>query len=150
MKAKNIISFALVMVIIATMAVVVFGDVSIGNFRVPGVLDPKYGVKQGLDLVGGSVIVFEPDVEDLSTVSADDVASAENIIRVRLTSMGETEATVSRQGDYGIRVEIPNIDDPNEAVSYIGQTAALQFIRPHGPVRQPGSLCNTFSYKCRP
>ena len=139
MKAKNIISFALVMVIIATMAVVVFGDVSIGNFRVPGVLDPKYGVKQGLDLVGGSVIVFEPDVEDLSTVSADDVASAENIIRVRLTSMGETEATVSRQGDYGIRVEIPNIDDPNEAVSYIGQTAALQFMDIDGNVVMDGT-----------
>lgn len=139
MKAKNIISFALVMVIIVTMAVVVFGDVSIGNIRVPGVLDPEYGVKQGLDLVGGSVIVFEPDVEDLSTISAEDVDSAENIIRVRLTSMGETEATVTRQGDYGIRVEIPNIDDPNEAVAYIGQTAALQFMDIDGNVVMDGT-----------
>lgn len=139
MKAKNIISFALVMVIIATMAVVVFGDVTIGNIRVPGVLDPDHGVKQGLDLVGGSVIVFEPDVEDLSAISEEDVDSAENIIRVRLTSMGETEATVSRQGEYGIRVEIPNIDDPNEAVAYIGQTAALQFMDVDGNVVMDGT-----------
>lgn len=139
MKAKNIISFALAMVIIICMATVVFGDVQIGNFRVPGVLDSEKGIKQGLDLVGGSVIVFEPDVENLNEVTQEQVESAENIIRVRLTSMGETEATVSRQGEYGIRVEIPNIDDPNEAVSYIGQTAALQFMDIEGNVVMDGN-----------
>ncbi|MGM9552578.1 MAG: protein translocase subunit SecD [Clostridia bacterium] len=139
MKAKNIISFVLVMAIIATMAFVVFGDVTIGNIRVPGVLDTEKGIKQGLDLVGGSVIVFEPDVENLSTVTAEQLDSAENIIRVRLDSLGQTEATVTRQGEYGIRVEIPNIDDPNEAVAYIGQTAALQFLDIDGNVVMEGN-----------
>ena len=139
MKAKNIISFALTMILIVAMAVVVFGDVSIGNLRVPGVLDAEYGVKKGLDLVGGSVIVFEPDVEDLGTVTADQMNSAESIIRARLDSIGQTEATISRQGEYGLRVEIPNIDDPNEAVSFIGQTAALQFLNANGEVVMEGN-----------
>ncbi len=139
MKTKNIISFVVTMVIIVCMATVIFGDVTIGNFRVPGVLDAEYGIKQGLDLVGGSVIVFEPDVEDLGAVTAEQLDSAENIIRVRLDSIGQTEATVSRQGEYGIRVEIPNIDDPNEAVAYIGQTAALQFLDVDGNVVMEGN-----------
>ena len=127
MKAKNVISFVLVMAIIAAMAIVVFGDVSIGNIRVPGVLDKDLGVQQGLDLVGGSVIVFEPDVENLSSVTADQMDSAEGVIRARLDSQGYYDAAITRQGDYGIRVEIPAIDDPAAAVDLIGQTAALTF-----------------------
>lgn len=145
MKAKNIISFVLTIVIIAAMTVAIFGDVTIGNIRIPGVLDPEYGIKQGLDLVGGSVIVFEPNVEDLSTVDAEDMDSAESVIRTRLDSIGETEATISRQGEYGLRVEIPNIEDPHAAVELIGQTAALTFVNAYGEVVMEGSADNVKS-----
>lgn len=139
MKAKNIVSFVLVMVIIAVLAFAVFADVSIGNIRVPGVLDDELGVRQGLDLVGGSVIVFEPDLENLSGVTAEQMDSAEGVIRTRLDSQGYYDATITRQGDTGIRVEIPNIDDPSAAVSLIGQTAALHFLDVDGNVVMEGT-----------
>lgn len=139
MKAKNVISFVLVMAIIAAMAVVVFGDISIGNIRVPGVLDDELGVRQGLDLVGGSVIVFEPDVEDLSDVTEEQMDSAEGVIRARLDSQGYYDATLTRQGETGIRVEIPEIDDPAAAVELIGKTAALTFRDYDGNIVMEGS-----------
>lgn len=145
MKAKNIISFVLTIVIIAALTVTIFGDISIGNFKVPGVFDSEKGIKQGLDLVGGSVIVFEPAVENFSGITAEDMDSAESVIRTRLDSIGEKEATISRQGEYGLRVEIPNIEDPHAAVELIGQTAALTFVNATGEVVMDGSSDNVKS-----
>lgn len=127
MKAKNLIAFLLVVVIIFACAYIAAFDVTIGGFRVPSTFDKERGIRQGLDLVGGSIIVFEPDVEDLSTVSAADMDAAEAIIQTRLDSQNFSEATVSRQGETSIRVEIPGVDDPQEAVSMIGATAKLDF-----------------------
>lgn len=139
MKAKNVISFLLVMVLIIAFAYVAAFDVQIGNIHIPSTFDKEEGIKQGLDLVGGSSIVFEPDVEDLSAVTEDELSSAEAIIRARLDSSGNTEATISRQGEYGLRVEIPNIDDPQAAVELIGQTAKLEFMDADGNVIMDGS-----------
>jgi protein-export membrane protein SecD len=139
MKAKNVVSFVLVMVIIAALAFAVFADISIGNIRIPDILDKDLGIRQGLDLVGGSVIVFEPDLEDLSSVTAEQMNSAESVIRTRLDSQGYYDATITRQGDTGIRVEIPNIDDPSTAVSLIGQTAALHFMDADGNIVMEGT-----------
>ena len=132
MKAKNVIAFLLVVVLIVACAYVAAFDVTIGNFRVPSTFDKEKGIRQGLDLVGGSVIVFEPDVEDLSTVTAESMDAAETIIRKRLDDQNFSEATVSRQGETGLRVEIPGVDDPQAAVSMIGATAKLEFLDADG------------------
>ncbi|MBQ8808527.1 MAG: protein translocase subunit SecD [Clostridia bacterium] len=132
MKAKSVISFLLVVVLIVACAYVAAFDVKIGNFRVPSTFDKEKGIKQGLDLVGGSSIVFEPDVKDLSKVKASDMDAAEAIMRARLDDKGFTEATLSRQGKTSILVEIPNIDDPQEAVDMIGATAKLEFLDADG------------------
>ncbi len=146
MKAKNVIAFLLVFVIIVACAYVAAFDVKIGNFRVPSTFDKELGIRQGLDLVGGSIIVFEPDVEDLSKVTNKDLDAAESIIRNRLDAKNFAEATISRQGK-GIRVEIPEIDDPQEAVKMIGATAVLQFINADGEVIMDGSKENIKSAK---
>jgi len=134
MKAKNVISFLLVVVLIVAFAYVAAFDVKIGNIEIPSTFDKEKGIKQGLDLVGGSIIVFEPDVKDLSKVTDEDMDSAESIIRARLDAEGYAEATISRQGETGIRVEIPNIDDPQKAVEMIGATAKLEFLDADGKV----------------
>ena len=139
MKAKNVISFLLVMVLILAIAYISAFDVKIGNIEVPSTFDKEKGIKQGLDLVGGSIIVFEPDVKDISKVTSEEMGAAESIIRARLDAEGYSEATISRQGDTGIRVEIPNIDDPQEAVKMIGATAKLEFLDADGGVIMDGS-----------
>ncbi|MEE0867241.1 MAG: protein translocase subunit SecD [Clostridia bacterium] len=139
MKAKNVVSFLLVLVLILAFAYVAAFDVKIGNIEIPSTFDKDKGIKQGLDLVGGSIIVFEPDVEDLSKVTSEEMGSAETVIRARLDSAGYAEATISRQGDTGLRVEIPNIDDPQQAVEMIGSTAKLEFLDADGKAIMDGS-----------
>lgn len=146
MKAKNVIAFLLVTAIIVACAYVAAFDVKIGNFEIPSTFDKEKGIRQGLDLVGGSIIVFEPDVEDLSKVTSKDMDSAEAIIRNRLDAKKFTEATISRQGK-SLRVEIPEIDDPQEAVKMIGATAELTFVNADGVVIMNGSKENVKNAK---
>ncbi len=125
MKSKSIVSFILIMVLIAAFAVVCIGDIQIGNFKVPSVLDRNRGIKQGLDLVGGSIIVFEP--KDVPNATQAELETAEAVLRQRLDAQGLQEATTSIQGETGIRVEIPDMDNPEEALASIGDVAKLEF-----------------------
>ena len=97
---------------------------------IPSVLDTDNGIRLGLDLVGGSRIVYEavlPEGYDTSNL-ASDMQTAQAMIRQRLTSQGFTEATVSLSGDNRLTVEIPQITNPEEAVQTLGTTAQLLFM----------------------
>lgn len=96
---------------------------------IPSVLDTENGIRLGLDLVGGSRIVYEaqiPEGYDMSNL-ANDMNSVQKVIRQRLTDKGFTEATVTLTGDNRVTVEIPQITNPEEAVQTLGTTAQLIF-----------------------
>lgn len=101
---------------------------------IPSVLDTENGIRLGLDLVGGSRIVYEaqiPDGYDMANL-ADDMNSVQKVIRQRLTDKGFTEATVTLTGDNRVTVEIPQITNPEEAVQTLGTTAQLLFVDADG------------------
>ena len=76
-------------------------------------------ISLGLDLRGGVYTVYQAD--DPSVENFDEkMNSTVNILISRLTRKGFTEATVTRQGTDRIRVEIPNVQDPNQILSIIG------------------------------
>ncbi len=50
-----------------------------------------------------------------------------NIIEQRVNSLGLTEPIVQTQGVDRIIVEMPGIDNPDEAIALIGKTASLEF-----------------------
>ncbi len=141
MKQKSIAIFALTtLVIIALSAFAVFGIPG----TVPGVLDggtENYGIRQGLDLVGGSRIVFEATDKEGNSVSpsADEMTTAISMLKARLDALNYTEATVAKQGDNRIEVEIPSVSDPEEAVQKLGATAVLTFTDADGNVVMEGS-----------
>ncbi len=134
--SRSIIKFtAIIAVIAALLFVALYGLDFTETARFPGVLDPD-GIVQGLDLKGGSVIVFEaqeanPTDEQMNTVT--------NMMRTRLDGLGYSEATVTRQGLKKVRIEIPSISDPNEAAETLGATAQLMFLNHEGAVVLTGS-----------
>jgi preprotein translocase subunit SecD len=76
----------------------------------------------GLDLQGGVSVVNFP-VEGSDTAGLD---VAVDIIRNRIDSLGVVEPEVSRQGDT-IVVDLPGIENRQEALDLIGATAQLRF-----------------------
>ena len=126
MTSKSIGKFAIVIIIIALLAYIAAFGLQIGGKQIHNVLDKEHGIKRGIDLAGGSELVFEP-AADAKNVSDEDLDAAEQVLKSRLDSLGYTEATVSRQGEGRIRVEIPSIANPEDAVEVLGETAVLTF-----------------------
>ena len=132
---KSVISFIAVMLVIVLLGLcAVMGFTVAGRTIIHAVNDTEHGIRLGLDLVGGSRIVYEaelPEGYDTGNLSSD-METAQSMIRQRLTNKGFTEATVALSGDNRISVEIPQITNPEEAVQTLGSTAQLVFMDADG------------------
>lgn len=86
-------------------------------------------IKLGLDLQGGVDIVYEPQLDE--GMSDDEIASAmeaaQALIQTRLDKNGYTEAEVAIEGGKRLRVDIPGVEDPQQAVTEIGAAGMLYF-----------------------
>lgn len=133
---KNIAKLLIVFVLIAAVVFAAFGTFTIGGFTKNGAFDEKYGIRQGLDLTGGSVITFEAEAEN---VTAEQMNTVVAVMRKRLDSANYTEATVAVQGEKRVRIEIPSVSNPDEAVKLLGQTAKLIFADADGNVVLDGA-----------
>ncbi len=140
--SRSIIKLTAIVVVIAGLLfVALYGLDFTDKVRFPGILDPD-GVVQGLDLKGGSVIVFEAQEANPSDEQMDTVV---NMMRIRLDGLGYTEATITRQGTNKVRIEIPSVSDPDDAASTLGATAQLQFMDAQGNVVLTGADIETAS-----
>lgn len=97
---KSIAKLLIALLVIVTSVIVVLTgmDISVFNYDIkyPNALDENWGIRQGLDLVGGSVITYEAQTD---SATEEQMQSVENVLRNRLDALGYSEATVSRQGD---------------------------------------------------
>lgn len=105
-------------------------------------------ISLGLDLRGGMYVEYEATMsEEMKAQGLDfDVLlqSTIDIIQDRV-SQKATEATVTRLGTSGIRVEIPDVTDPAAVLDLIGTPAKLEFLDPDGNVFMDGSYLQTAS-----
>ena len=123
--SRSIIKFAAMILVIALLSFVALYGLDLSDkFHMPGILDAD-GVIQGLDLKGGSVIVYEAQVENPTEEQMNTVSS---MLRTRLDSMGYPEATITKQGEKKVRIEIPSMSNPEMAADSLGATAQLQFV----------------------
>lgn len=136
-------SIALPIVILAVFSILiilgtVFAFVSLNNGEL-GVYDYNAyptQIKLGLDLSGGAYAVYRVDRDNLPESMTDgendedEIAMAIEGTRASLESLlfnkGYTEAQVSVYGDT-IRVEVPDIDDPERIFELIGRPSSLEF-----------------------
>jgi preprotein translocase subunit SecD len=88
----------------------------------------------GLDIQGGTQVTL---AADMSSISESERATAlESVLevlrrRVDLYGVSEPRIRTSVLGDqYRIIVELPGVNQPEEAIALIGQTAKLQFREP--------------------
>jgi protein-export membrane protein SecD len=91
----------------------------------------------GLDLSGGSHLVFSADVSKLaSTDISDSMAALRDDVEKRVNTFGVSEPIVqteqgqalsSKESAYKLIVELPGISDPDKAAAAIGATPKLEF-----------------------
>ena len=124
-RAVGVARFVLVILCIALlMSVAVCG---VDAWGLGGIFDDGT-VVLGLDLSGGSRITYSAVTDDTGSSLSEGMDSILQAMRTRLDNSGYTEANVYLVGDNMITVEIPGIDDPNEAVKSFGSMAKAQAV----------------------
>jgi preprotein translocase subunit SecD len=96
----------------------------------------KYPFRLGLDLVGGTELIYRAD---LSRIDTQDVSTSmdalREVIERRVNVFGVSEpiiqaeqaGLVSGNTDHRLIVELPGISNTNEAIAMIGKTPVLEF-----------------------
>ncbi|MDO4837707.1 MAG: protein translocase subunit SecD [Clostridia bacterium] len=98
----------------------------------------------GLDLRGGVYVEYSAARPENSDADFDSLMEGTiSVIQNRLTDKGYSEATVQRIGTDGIRVEIPDTDDPKAVLDLIGTPAKLEFKDADGNLIMDGSMVQT-------
>ncbi len=85
----------------------------------------------GLDLAGGSYLVYDIDLSQVEATESDSVARGlRNVIERRVNLFGVSEPRVYLEDAGGIKrliVELAGISDVNQAINEIGETPYLDF-----------------------
>ena len=88
-------------------------------------------IKKGLDLAGGNHLVYQAEMNQVAEGDKDsalEAARANIERRVNLYGVAEPVIWTSKIGDeYRLVVELPGVEDVNQAIDLIGQTAQLDF-----------------------
>lgn len=131
MKTKSWVAVIITLLLIAASIFVTTQDITLGNPKNPVLKWTSLvnRIKQGLDLKGGVLIIYEAQADK---VTDEQMQTALSVIDKRLASKGYFDATLTRQGNKQIRVEIPGIKDTKKAIDEIGKTAKLTLVDSEG------------------
>ncbi len=127
MKKKKAIRNFILMGIVAILGLVL----TIFSFDIPFTTYTFNGfaksVQLGLDLKGGVMAVYDCEKSSESEGSLEDQIDATITRLTDLITEDYPEATIVKQGDNQIRIEVPDVDDPDEVLGLIGEPAELEF-----------------------
>ncbi len=108
--------------------------------------DSKYAFSLGLDLSGGSHLVYRADVSEIDESEVKGaMASLREVVETRINQFGVAETNVQVQEanfannrENRLIVDIPGITDVEQAKAIIGKTPTLEFKteRPEGPEKE--------------
>jgi preprotein translocase subunit SecD len=93
-----------------------------------GNLAKEIKTKLGLDLVGGVQILLEADLPETQTISGESLNTAKQIVENRVNGLGVSEAQVQTVGSRRIMVELPGLENPEQAVDTLKSTGLLEFV----------------------
>lgn len=88
----------------------------------------KESISLGLDLEGGVYAVYDvPNYTEISNFESK-INGTRSSLEAMLIGKGYAEATVVREGENRLRVEIPDVDDAKDILDIIGDPVQLEFV----------------------
>jgi len=87
------------------------------------------GLTLGLDLKGGSQLLYEANLsqKDASVSDAEAMAAVVEKIQRRVNEFGVTEPTIQKLGTNQIVIQLPGVENITRALKLIGETGLLEF-----------------------
>lgn len=97
-----------------------------------GKMTKEIRVREGLDLQGGTRLVYQLDLAGISAKDQQQaIVSVKDVIDRRVNSLGVVEPNIYKTqtaGEDSMAVELPGVSNVEEATNMIGKTAQLQFL----------------------
>lgn len=91
----------------------------------------RQGLTLGLDLAGGSYLVYQADVSDVEPGAEDEIMDGvKGVVERRINALGITEPVVEiqkQEGEYNIAIQLPGIADIEKAKEIVGLFTVLEF-----------------------
>jgi len=91
----------------------------------------REGLRLGLDLAGGSYLVYQADLSGIEPGTEDETMDGVKlVIEKRINALGVTEPVVEiqkQEGVYSIAIQLPGIADIEKAKEMVGLFALLEF-----------------------
>ena len=91
----------------------------------------REGLKLGLDLAGGSYLVYQADASNVTPGTEDEIMNGvKGVIEKRINALGVTEPVVEvqkQEGKYSIAIQLPGIADIEKAKKMVGLFTVLEF-----------------------
>ncbi|MGC9503981.1 protein translocase subunit SecD [Baaleninema sp.] len=85
-------------------------------------------IRLGLDLKGGSQLTIQVQpTEEVPTITSREMEAVLVVVRNRVDGLGVSEPQVQTVGQDRISVQLPGVNDPEQAERVLGGTAQLEF-----------------------
>ncbi|MCW2278061.1 protein translocase subunit SecD [Heliophilum fasciatum] len=92
-------------------------------------------IKLGLDLQGGLHVVLQAvETPGGPEVTREQILQVQSVMEQRVNGLGVTEPIIQPQGNNRLVIELPGVQNPEEAINLIGRTALLTFRTADGTV----------------
>lgn len=125
-KKSTIVKLVLIGVAMLIGVIFAFVPMRFGNTLYHPFLS-KESISLGLDLQGGVYAVYQATNTDTGSFDTK-MEGTRSSLESMLADKGYTEATVVREGNDRIRVEVPDVDDPEGILQVIGQPTTVRFV----------------------
>ena len=107
-KAKGVLHILIVVLVIALFSGIAYWGIGKGH------RGSAKNIRLGLDLAGGVSVTYEAVKQNPT-----DQEMTDTVYKMQKRVEGEsTEASVYREGDNRITVDVPDVDDPQACLSY--------------------------------
>jgi preprotein translocase subunit SecD len=85
-------------------------------------------MRLGLDLQGGSQLTIQvKPTKEHPTITSEDLDAVQKVLENRINGLGVSEALIQSSGSDKISVQLPGVNDPQQAERVLGGTAQLEF-----------------------
>jgi preprotein translocase subunit SecD len=108
-----------------------------------GGIRANHPVREGLDLQGGLQVTLEARPPEGVSIDSNTLQGTRDTLERRVNGLGVSEPLIQTRGSNQIVVELPGVDDPEQAVQVLQETALLEIIYPNGTSLAPGTLVQT-------
>lgn len=124
MTGKNIAILSTIVLVIVGLTLWTFIGLPISGIKVPALLSD---LNLGLDIKGGVTVVYEVKSTEEGEALRALVNQTRTMLSERVNALGLSEPNIYIEGEKRIVVELPGVQNAQDALEIIGTTALLEF-----------------------